>query len=551
MLLCVAILAAIVGLVAQTPEWQLAVSAGGTNDDYCYDIATDSQGNQYVTGKFQETATFGSFTLTSCGSYDIFVAKLDLAGNFLWAATAGGLNSEAALSIAVDGAGNTWLTGTFQATATFGTHQLTSAGILDIFAAKLDPAGNFLWAVRAGGENYDHGYSIAVSDDGNAYLTGDFSLSATFGPYTLTSNGLIDIFAVKLDPEGNFLWAVQAGGPSYDFGKGIAVDSAGNASLTGHFYESANFGSHTISSAANNDIFIAKLDSTGNWLWAVSAGGTSIDEGTDIAFDNAGNTWVTGYYGANTSFGETSLPNSGSFDIFICKLDSAGNLLWVTHAGGTDADYCQGIAVDSAGNAWLTGMFRETITIGSNTFISRGGFDIFAAKLDPAGDFLWAVNAGGVSADHSYGIVPDGAGNAWVTGHFKEIASFGSHALISAGLEDIFVTKLTSGTPVEDELHPPVVFPILSASPNPFAASTVIRFAGGKPQAGSANAALVIYNLRGQKVRSLSPATACMNGSELNWDGRDEGGSPCPNGIYLALLDLNGRRATLKLTLVR
>jgi hypothetical protein len=551
-LLGVVMLVALVGLASQTPEWQWAVRAGGTDDDYCYDIAIDSQGNQYVTGDFNENAAFGTHNLPSFGSYDIFVAKLDPAGNFLWSVNAGGTTNDQARSIAVDGAGNVWLTGLFQRTATFGNYTLTSSGSHDIFAAKLDSAGNFLWAVRAGGTNSDIGNDIAVDGSGNAWLTGQIHGTADFGPYTLNSFGDYDIFAAKLDPDGNFIWAVNAGGTSYDYGYAIAVDSVGNACLTGHFYGTASFGSYSFTSSGHDDIFAAKLDSAGNWLWAARAGGTSLDEGQDIAVDSAGNAWLTGDIGgATTSFGDISLTSNGSLDIFICKIDPTGNFLWAINAGGTSADYGYGIAIDSAGNGWLTGLFRETAAFGTYSLTSSGDFDIFAAKIDPAGNFIWAVRAGGDYNDLGYSIATDGAGNAWLTGDFEATASFGPYALTSTGYEDIFVAKLGSGTPVDDELNPPAVFPMLSASPNPFAASTVIKVGGGKPEGWSGNASLVIHNLKGQKVRSLPLATVSTNGFELNWDGRDELGAACPNGIYLALLDLDGRRATLRLSLVK
>jgi len=550
--LILVLLGGIIGLCAQTPEWQWAVGAGGIGNDYSYKIALDSQGNQYVTGEFRGIATFGMHNLPSFGAYDIFVAKLDPAGNFLWSISAGGTNSDEARGITVDDEGNVWLTGLFQGTASFGNYTLISSGLHDIFAAKLDPEGNFLWAVRAGGTNSDIGYDISVDDSGNAWLTGQFHGTADFGPFTLSSFGDFDIFVAKLDPEGNYLWVVNAGGTSYDFGHSIAVDGAGNACLTGDFYETAIFGTHTISSNGTNDIFAAKLDSGGNWLWAVNAGGTSLDEGIDIEVDNANNTWLTGFIGgATASFDDTNLTSSGSLDIFICKLDPNGNFLWATNAGGASADYGYGITVDGEGNGWLTGLFKETATFGTYTLASSGNFDLFVAKIAPAGNFLWAIKAGGSGDDCGDGIAIDGRGNAWLTGYFEETTSFGPHTLTSTGQEDVFVAKLGSGTPVEDELNPPVVSHVIFASPNPFAVSTLIKVEGDKLEGWFGYSSIVIYNLKGQKVRSFPLAPASKNAYELNWDGRDEHGVPCPNGIYLALLDLGNRRATLKLSLVK
>jgi len=161
-------------------------------------IATDSSGNCYVTGHFQGTATFGSITLTNSGNHDIFIAKLDPNGNFLWVKRADGGNREYGYGIATDGNGNCYVTGYFEGTATFGSTTLTSNGGQDIYITKLDSSGNFLWAQKAGGTEWDNGYGIAIDSSGNCYVTGIFNGTATFGSTTLTSNGGQDIFIAKL-----------------------------------------------------------------------------------------------------------------------------------------------------------------------------------------------------------------------------------------------------------------------------------------------------------------------------------------------------------------
>ena len=161
--------------------------------------------------------------------------------------------------IAVDGAGNAYVTGYFKNTAHFGSHTLTSSGGYDIFAAKLNPSGNWLWAVKAGGTSVDQGYGIAVDGAGNAYVTGRFEGTATFGSHTLTSTGSYDIFAARLNPSGTWQWAVKAGGTDSDIGYGIAVDEAANAYVIGIFRGTATFGSHTMEAMGGTDIFVAKL----------------------------------------------------------------------------------------------------------------------------------------------------------------------------------------------------------------------------------------------------------------------------------------------------
>ncbi|MDD4309565.1 MAG: SBBP repeat-containing protein, partial [Candidatus Cloacimonetes bacterium] len=363
-------------IYAQTEEWIWAKQAGGTVYDYGQAIATDINGNSYVTGYFYGAATFGSTMLVSSG------------------------------------------------------------GSADIFIAKLDSSGNFLWAKQAGGTSFDHGYCISTDSNGNCYVTGYFYGTAIFGATTLTSNGSSgygDIFIAKLDANGNYLWVKQAGGTSNDIGYGIATDSNGNSYVTGYFAGTATFGTTSLTSSGGYDIFIAKLDTNGNYLWAKKAGGTSTDEGNGIATDSSGNSYVTGYFNGTATFGTTTLTSNGSSysDIFIAKLDTNGNYLWAKNAGGTSGDYGYGISTDSSGNSYVTGYFNGTATFVTTSLTSSGSNDIFIAKLDTDGNYQWAKKAGSASDDYGYGIATDSSGNSYVTGSFLGTATFGSTSLVN------------------------------------------------------------------------------------------------------------------------
>ena len=443
--LIVLLLFSYIFIFAQLNPWLWAKKAGGTNYDYGSGIAVDASGNSYVTGGFEGTATFGSTTLESSGSQDIFVAKLDNRGNWLWAKKAGGTDSDYGYGIAVDASGNSYVIGCFySATATFGSTTLTGNGINNIFVTKLDSSGNWLWAKNARESPYDYGHGIAVDASGNSYVTGYFSGTATFGSTTLTSSGGADIFVAKLDSSGNWLWANNAGGTSDECGNGIAVDASGNSYVTGYFDSNATFGYTTLTSNGDYDIFIAKLDSSGNWLWAKNAGGSSNDSGNGIAVDASGNSYVTGYFDSNATFGYTTLTSNGDYDIFIAKLDSSGNWLWAKNAGGSSNDSGNGIAVDASGNSYVTGYFDSNATFGYTTLTSNGDYDIFIAKLDNCGNWLWANNAGGTSDDRGTSIAVDASRNSYVTGYFYDSATFGSTTLTSNGGYDtnIFVTKV-------------------------------------------------------------------------------------------------------------
>ena len=237
LILCLVLLCGAAVLPAQTPQWQWVTAAVGTDEEalnYGYSIAIDNQGNQYICGTFDGLVTFGSHILTSLGGDiygDIFVAKLDPAGNWLWAVRAGGFFDDMASGIALDGSGNIYVTGQFGGIANFGTHTLTANvyddDYCDIFVAKLDADGNWLWAIKAGGSHDDYGNSIAIDAAGNGYVIGDYEGTATFGNHALTATGgewyEKDIFVAKFNPSGEWLWAVSGGGTWDDWGQSIAL----------------------------------------------------------------------------------------------------------------------------------------------------------------------------------------------------------------------------------------------------------------------------------------------------------------------------------------
>ena len=380
----------------------------------------------------------------------------------------GGTSGDVGYSIEVDSSGNVYTTGYFNGTVDFdpgaGTSNLTSAGGADAFVSKLDSSGNFVWAKGFGGTSGDYGNSIAVDSSGNVYTTGYFPGTVDFDPgagtSNLTSAGGADAFVSKLDSSGNFVWAKSFGGALNDVGYSIAVDSSGNVYTTGYLQGTGDFdpgaGTSNLTSAGDADAFVSKLDSSGNFVWAKSFGGTSGDYPNSIAVDSSGNVYTTGSIAGTVDFdpgaGTFNLTSAGGADAFVSKLDSSGNFVWAKRFGGTLSDYGQSIEVDSSGNVYTTGYFNGTVDFdpgaGTSNLTSAGTNDVFVSKLDSSGNFVWAKGFGGTSGDVSTSIAVDSSGNVYTTGYFNGTVDFdpgaGTSNLTSAGGADVFVLKLTS-----------------------------------------------------------------------------------------------------------
>ena len=293
-------------------------------------LAVDTAGDVFLTGRFSGMVDFGGGPLTSAGGdYDAFVAKFDSDGAHLWSSGFGDSLIEEGLGIALDVGGNAVLTGGFVGTVDFGGGALTSAGSGDIFVAKYDPSGGHVWSQRFGATQDDRGYAVAVDGAGDVVVTGEFQDSVDFGGGTLPSDS-VDVFVAKFDTDGNHVWSKRLGDSWVDRGFAIAVDTSVNVVVTGTFGDTVDFGGGPLTSAGSDDGFVAKYGSAGNHLWSRRFGDTSADWGTGIAVDRAGNVFVTG---------------SVSNDMFLVRYDQSGNqfpraFFW--RRGRCRRKYCSG-----------------------------------------------------------------------------------------------------------------------------------------------------------------------------------------------------------------
>ncbi|RLD67936.1 MAG: hypothetical protein DRI95_03970 [Bacteroidetes bacterium] len=303
--------------------------AKGFNNNPSEGIACDASGNIFMTG-YGDAANFTSKkTLRTkwVGLYNIFVAKFNSSGDISWAKNIGVTTFGSGLflyaDLCVDPGGNVYATGNFFGNMVVnGVHTLTNSGGADIYIVKYDNDGNYSWSGKAGGSGNDYGISICSSTAGDIYLTGNYSGNTiTFGTETLTNFGQIDLFVAKYDGSGNSVWAKGFGGPDNDYGSGICTDASGNIYLSGSF--SSNevvFDSETIISRGESDILITKHSSSGDVIWAQSAGSLLHDEGKSIAA-NGNYVYITGNVeGPVVYFDYFELPYLGLADVFVSKI---------------------------------------------------------------------------------------------------------------------------------------------------------------------------------------------------------------------------------------
>lgn len=450
-------------------DFQWAYKDGATGTDIGQGIAVDASGNIYVTGNFQGTVDFDPgvavSNLTAAGGDDIFISKSDAEGNFIWAKRIGGFGLDHSFELMVDASGNVYTVGDFEGTVDFdpgaGTFNLVSAGGQDAFISKLNSSGEFVWAKSMGASDEDEILSLAISASGNIYAAGYFFGTVDFDPNAgtteLTAAGGYDVFVLKLDTAGNFIWVDALGGTDWEFPESLTIDGAENVFVTGHFAGATDFdpgaGTYNLTSAGLYDIYISKLDENGNFVFAKSMSGTGDNHSLSIAVDASGNIFTAGYFYTTCDFDPGidvhELTAVGSTDIFISKLDAAGNFAWVKQIGGTLPDNVFCMKLDAVGNIYACGYFQGTVDFdpgpGTTNYTSAGAQDIYILKLDASGNFLWNNAIGGIAADIATELALDATGNICATGYFSQTVDFdpGSDTtnMTSTGDKDVFVVK--------------------------------------------------------------------------------------------------------------
>ena len=400
------ILPIFMSIQAQDFNWAVQMPSSQGNA-----IAVDASFNVYTTGPFADTVDFdpgpGVAILNGDENGDFFIQKLDSVGNFMWAKSIGGTGTDASIAITIDSLDNVLITGVFEDTVDFdpgpGVTQLVSKGSFDVFVLKLDASGNFLWAKSWGGMPQDFPWGINLDNNNHVLIIGFFSDTVDFDPgpgvSQKISRGQSDIFVQKLDESGNLAWTATMGGPGNDRGYAVGTDSEGNVYTTGGFEWFADF----------------DPGPDRRYLYAVGQGD----------------------------------------DVFIQKMDAGGNYMWAKRIGNDNGDTGYELAVDPQGNAYVAGIFttffQDSLDFdpGPGRFVlnAQGGRDMFLLKLATNGDFIWARGIGGSSTfERVNAISLDHLGNIYSAGNFRDTVDFDSgpdtDIRVSRGRNDIFILKM-------------------------------------------------------------------------------------------------------------
>lgn len=461
------------------PVLSYSTYLGGSGGDIGYGIVVDSAGDAYVTGTTASlnfpTTNGGQATLG--GGKDIFVSKLNPAGTaLLYSVFLGGGDLDRATGIAIDSTGDAYLTGYTSSTnfpTTSGVYQTSNAGNTDAFIAKLDPTGsNLVYSTYLGGSGIDYGRAIAVDASGDAFITGstqsvDFP---TMNPLQIGLDGGSDAFVSEVDPSGaNLLYSTYLGGSGADEALAIVLDGSGNPYIAGYTF-SSNFPTQNAfqsTLSGPSDAFVAEIDpGTSSLVFSTYLGGSSSDSAQAMTLDSTGSIYLAGSTSSNNfpgTSGGAQATYEGQGDAFVAKLaPGATQLVYATYLGGSGLDQANGIAIDSSGDAFVTGFtessdFPQADALQKVLGISGAGScgttpcsDAFITELGPSGSMTYSTFLGGTAADIGQAIATDASGAAYLTGstasaNFPVIA--GAPQSTYAGTNsstNVFIAKVSS-----------------------------------------------------------------------------------------------------------
>ncbi len=422
---------------------------GGSGLNMGVSIAATPDGGMYVLGQFSQTMDMGlATTHQSAGLEDVFLMKLDRDGDPLWSRSFGGKSHDYADHVVVDAAGDVFITGSFMEKIDFGGKTHRCRGVHDVFVAKLDGDGNYLWS-KAYGDGQDQICLRPLpTGDGGVFLAGYFRGVVNLGGKPHRSYPDKAAFVGRLDSRGKRVWSEQFG-HIFDYAMpGLALAANGDLILGSGSDPTREFTGKRmkrIDRMMDLGVVVARYDASGKRLWRKRFGNGNDNLHTEVALGPYGDIVVAGSFGGTVNFGGGEIKSGSMADIYVAALDPEGKHLWSRHFGGGRYQYLTGLAVDGEGNTYIAGQFMGgNIDFGGEEPLTSetSNDGAFMARLDGAGAHVWSRSFEGGSLRFPGGIALDSGGDVLVCGSFSDWIDLGNGPLTSAGGHDVFVAKI-------------------------------------------------------------------------------------------------------------
>jgi len=539
-------------VAASASSFQWSGAWGDAADQEANCVAIDMLGNVIVLGNYDGSIDFGGGAVTCPSSDCLFLAKLDHFGNEVWTRSIEGMLELGTNKLGVDTGFNVYVANEFNGTIDMGGGEINAVGFRDGLVTKYDPYGNHLWTQTFGSANALVNVKAANADgSGNVVVAGTFTGTIDFGSTSLTANPFkTNMFVAKFHWSGALLWSHKYEGGLIEI-TALDTDPSGNVVITGYQGADWDFGGGTLSSDPYN-VFLVKYDGlSGAHQWSHTYGSAgTFDQAFDVACDAAGNVFIVGHFKDPLDFGGGALTSVGGWDIFVAKFDAAGNHSWSRSFGGTSTDRGYAVSVDGTGNVIVGGHFFFGIDMGGVPLVADP-IDYCIAQYDASGNHQWSqiidVENLGIPNDKEYSI----SAAANIYGEIAFAGSFKDYVDCGAGNESAgggFDTFVAKFGAPATGIQPARVSDLsVSARPNPFNPQTAITYA--LPEAGPMT--LRIYDVDGRIIRTLVDGWSSAGPSSVPWNGRDDRGAQVASGVYFARLQAAGRAQTARLVLIK
>ncbi|WP_156040407.1 hypothetical protein [Chondromyces apiculatus] len=427
-----------------------AKGLGDTSEELLASIAVDSAGGVALHGVFAAFTDLGGGVITAGGGVNVFTVKLDESGQHAWSKGTGSDENQIARAVAVAPADSIVCTGSFSGMMNFGGAALDASGFADLYLAKLSSAGDHMWSENFGsgnGSGSAGAEDIAVDTSGNIFVTGSYTGSLSLGgpnlpPFNGATSGYGEVLVAKFTPSGGHVWSRGFPGGGAQTGLQIEFDGAGNVIVAGNMEGAVDFGGGLLTSSGGSDIFIVKLNSAGNHVWSRRFGDAESQFVSGLAVDGEGNVVVTGLLQGTMDFGGAPMTATGTPDLYIAMLDGSGTHLWSkSYAQESASTVGMRVVASPEGDLVAAGGFSGSVDFGGGVLTSAGGVDVLLLELHASGAHKRSRRFGG-SGDQVARTLALSGEHVFLAGDFRESIDFGAGPLASKGMADVFVAKL-------------------------------------------------------------------------------------------------------------